>query len=325
MKTLICLLCFALLALPAAAQQVVSVKAGTIQYTEGAVLMNGKAVEPRFAEFPRIAEQSTLTSNEGRAEVLLLPGATLWMGEDSSLTMLSNSLTNTRLRLDRGSAVLEILELLPDNEITLLTDKAVIGFQKGLYRLNASPARLLVYDGEAAVTQGDEVQRVKKSQALALNGVSAPEKFDNKAGDPLFRWARRRSEYMAMANVSAAKYVRDNRNLYSSSLLNTGWIWNPWFGMMTYVPYRGVCHSFWGYSYWSPSQVYVVYTPRPVYHGGGGTSSSPTWNAAGGYHSVPQTSSGSSGVVAATSSAPAASSAPSVPHGGGASGGGRSR
>ncbi len=324
MRTAITVVCLAALAAGAVfGQQVISAKSGMIHYVEGTVLLDGKQVEPKFAEYPQIGEKSVLASTEGRAEVLLAPGVFLRIGENSEIALLSDRLTDTRLELKRGSAVVDILELPEGNQVTLLTGNAAISFlQPGVYRIDAVPGRLLVYDGEASVAQNDQVQRVKKSRMLLLNGVAVAEKFDNRTGDSLLRWAKRRDESIAMANVSAAKYAYDRGGRYS------GWTWNPWFGMFTYMPYSGICRSFWGYSFWSPAAVYsVYYRPRTVGPSIGAGSTG--WHSAGGgYNSMPASSSGSSGVVTSTATAGAANTsapAPSSGHPGGVSSGGRGR
>jgi hypothetical protein len=95
------------------------------------------------------------------------------------------------------------------------------------------------------------------------------EKFDNKDGDALTRWSKRRAEYISMANVYAAKYVKDSGNNWKSS----NWFYNSYFGMYTYLPGNGYFRSPYGYAYYSPVAVYRVYQPRvysgPVNYGGG--------------------------------------------------------
>ncbi len=95
--------------------------------------------------------------------------------------------------------------------------------------------------------------------------------------------------------------------------MSGGWLWNPYFGMFTYVPYRGVMYSPYGYAYWSPRTVMRVYeTPRqePSMAGGGGGS---TYNSALGYNTASRSSGAySSPAPVATSAgqAPAAASSP---------------
>lgn len=327
MKPAICLVSLAALAAGSLfGQQVISAKAGLIHYVEGKVLLDGKAVEPKFAEYPQMKENSVLSSSEGRAELLMTPGVFLWLGEQSEISLLSDRLSDTRLKLSKGSALIEAAELSDGASITVVAGNAVVNLDKsGVYRFDAEPARVMVYDGEASVDESGQVQRVKRSRLLMLNGGSVAEKFDNKAGDALFLWAKRRGEYFAMANLSAARH----QSLSGGSWSRSGWLWNPFFGMFTFVPGGGVYNSFWGYRYWSPQVVYMVYNPpsqSAAIGGGGGRM----WDVNAGPRAVSSSPSGVSGVVSAASSAAASSPAPAPaatasPRPGGGAGGGRSR
>jgi len=296
------------LAALATAQQLISAKSGLIHYVEGRVLLDGKAVEPKFGQFPQMNEQSQLRAEQGRAEVLLAPGVFLRLGESSAVRMISNKLTDTRLEVLDGSLLLECAEMRKDTPILLLFRDAKIWLREdGLYRVNAAPPELRVYDGEAGVEQARQPLTVKKGRVLALDGTLALSKFDPKVGDSLYRWAKRRAEYLAMANVSSALTLWEGRRPWRYS----GWMWNPYFGMFTYIPYRGVYRSFWGYQYWSPREIYVVFQP-PQVASSGAWDASRSYNPRLGYHTVGQTSAGTSGTVASSGAPTAASSSSSA-------------
>jgi hypothetical protein len=170
----------------ASAQQVISAKSGMINHIQGKVLLDDKPVELKFGNFPAVSRNSELRTEDGLAEVLLGPGVFLRMGEDSTFKMLGDRIADTRVELLKGSMLVESAELGKDESVTLVYKDAKIDLVKnGVYRLDAEPARVMVYDGEAKVTQGAQTQSVKKSKLLALNGVSVAEKFDNKTGDAL--------------------------------------------------------------------------------------------------------------------------------------------
>jgi hypothetical protein len=92
-----------------AAQDVVSASSGVLQYFEGAVLLDNQPVEHKPAVFPSLKNGSVMHTARGRAELLLTPGVYLRLDENSSVRMQSNSLTNTRLELMEGSAILDNL------------------------------------------------------------------------------------------------------------------------------------------------------------------------------------------------------------------------
>jgi hypothetical protein len=309
----------------AAGQSLISAKSGLIHYVEGQVLLDGERVELKSGIFPHMREESRLRTDFGRAEVLLTPGAFLRVAENSEVRMISNRLSDTRLEVVSGSVLLECAELLKDNAVGLAFRDATIELRKdGVYRLDTEPARLRVYDGEAAVAQGGQVVPVKKGRALAFDGTLVAEKFNTKTGDPFFRWAGRRAENLAIANISAAKSIRDSGYAWDMS----GWRWNPYFAMFTFIPMRGAYDSFWGYRFWSPREVYAVFVPvrSPRVATGGWEAGGRTYNPNLGYSTVRPTSAGTSGTIAtsgAPTAAPAASSTPIQRESGRAGGRGR--
>ena len=246
------------------AQSAISAKSGMIHHVEGKVLLDGQPVDPKFAEFPQVLNDQVLATEEGRAEVLLTPGVFLRLSEGSSFQMESNKLSDTALKVLSGSALFEVDELLPDNAITVhFNDASMVLLKKGLYRIDADQNRLRVYDGEVRITSGAQTITAKKGKQVQIGAVLQASNFDTKTTDPFFRWASRRSEYIATANVSSARLAG------SSGLVSSygSWAWNPWFGMFTYLPGTGYYYNPFGYMFYSPGFVYYAY--QPYYYGGG--------------------------------------------------------
>src|SRR5579864_3030907 len=90
-----------------AQQYVISAHSGVVQYVEGTAYINDNQVDPKFGQFPDIKENQVLRTEEGRAEILLTPGAFLRLSENSSIRMVSNKLTDTRIEILTGSAMVE--------------------------------------------------------------------------------------------------------------------------------------------------------------------------------------------------------------------------
>src|SRR5579862_7552067 len=140
-----------------AAQSVISAHSGVIHYVEGDVSVDGTPVHPKFAEFPDVRAGQVVATAEGRAEILLTPGVFLRIAENSSVRMLSNALADTRLEVVSGSALVEVGELLEHNAISFEASGVHMELaKKGLYRIDASPASLRVYEGQVRVTSGTE-------------------------------------------------------------------------------------------------------------------------------------------------------------------------
>jgi hypothetical protein len=231
-----------------------------IHYVEGRVMLEGQPVDVKFAEFPQVKDGQVLATEEGRAEVLLTPGAFLRLAENSAFKMESGKLSDTVLEIQSGSALFEIAELLADNSITVhFKDSTIELVKKGLYRFDATANRMRVYDGEARVTSGQQTVTAKKGREIGFGTVVQTASFDTKSTDAFYRWASRRAENIAMANVSSAQSAASSGSYVSGY---GSWAWNPWYGMFTYLPGRGYGYSPFGWMFYSPVTVYYVYYPQ---------------------------------------------------------------
>src|SRR5438128_1238879 len=101
-------------------QNIVSARAGLIHHSDGRVLLNEKQIVHKPAQFQEVKESEYLRTELGRAEVLLTPGIFLRMGEDTQIEMLSTRLSDVRVRLVAGSAIVEADELNKENSVTVL-------------------------------------------------------------------------------------------------------------------------------------------------------------------------------------------------------------
>jgi hypothetical protein len=334
----------ALGALPALAQPVISAKSGVVSHVIGKVMVGDEVVKPSETKFTEVKEGAVLRTEEGRAEVLLILGTMLRTGDHSSFKMLTNRLIDTRLDLLTGSHVLEVSEIQKDNSLTLMFKNATVVITKrGLYRFDVDQSRIKVFDGVLGVTVNGESTLVGAGKMLDTATASV-DKFDKEDTDALDHWAKRRAELVAMANASSAKKVHDYGCAPSSNFaaVNNGastspcynpcntWSYNPWYGMITYIPCGSNVYSPYGYRYYNPYNVMRAYyaPPPPTYNNGGGYGGN-----GGGYVGVPQTSSGYSGAMstatstissptaAASSSTSTSSSAGSASSGHGSAGG----
>ncbi len=273
----------------ACAQYVISAHAGVVQYVEGRAYLNDQLVEPKFGQFPDIKENQEFRTEEGRAEVLLTPGVFMRLGENSSIRMLSTHLTDTKVEVLSGSAMIECNDVPKDNSIQAIYKGNAIRFEKqGLYRIESEPARLKVYEGEAVVTDSAGQLTLRRGKETSLAGVLVAESFDRKDQDSLYSWSDRRAAYVSQANIASANAVSGSGSGgygYGNGLFGNGlyggynglgygpafqgdWMFNPMFGMYTYMPYSGFGYSPFGYTYYSPST--VAYAPErgSAYTGG---------------------------------------------------------
>ena len=313
MKVLAILAAGAVAASGAFAQVAVSAKAGMIHHVEGDVTAGGAAVSIGKNQFPSLKEGETLETADGRAEILLSSGAFLRLAENSSVKMLNASLTDTRIELSGEAAMVEVVEIVDGAQLTIEAGASQVTPKKaGIYRFGGSPMELRVYEGQAEVRSGGRTVTAKRSAIVALETGQVAGKFDAKTGDAFQRWSARRSGYIATANVSAAKMIYDDPMRFGYGMgFRGGWMWNPWFGMFTYIPYSGVLASPFGFFYYTPRQVFLAYAPppRPVFNEPG-FSRVPVYNPNLGYSTVgarsaPGSESANVGASAAPAPAPA--------------------
>ena len=264
--------------LTASAQYVTSAKSGILHYSEGAVNIDGKAVDQKLGVFPDIKEKSELSTEAGRAEVLLTPGVFLRVGENTSVRMITNRLIDTRVEFVSGEAIVESDDPMKDNNVTVVYKDFQVHVRKSsVLCFQSNPEQLKVYHGEAEVELNGNTTVVKAGKLMPFSAALATERFDVKNGDELARWSQRRSEYVAMANVSAAQQAKNNGSYWGSS----SWYYNPYYSMYTYMPYGGVLWNPYGYGFFSPYTVYQAY--YYVGNGGGGGVSGPRSGANAGF------------------------------------------
>ena len=238
---------------PASAQSVVSTHSGVVHFFEGSVFMGDRPMEQKFGRFPEVPEGVQLRTEQGRAEVLLTPGAFLRIGENSAIRMISSQLSDTRVELLAGSAILESTQYSKDTSVTLIyKDWRVQLPAEGLYRLDAQPPLLRVYQGSAQVAAGDSGSgvHVRSGERLPLAEVLVAEAFKEDSGDAFSDWAVRRSGAIASDNSIAAQIIDDPSSVDNSNMaFGGGFTYFP----LTGVPTLGLASPY-GLGFWSPVQ-----------------------------------------------------------------------
>src|SRR5690242_12177714 len=103
---------------------------GTINYTEGKVTVDGRAVNARQLGSAEVASGSVLSTANGKAEMLLTPGVFLRLNDNSAVRMVSPSLTDTRVAMLRGRATLEVDLLQHENHLAVQDGAATVQIDK---------------------------------------------------------------------------------------------------------------------------------------------------------------------------------------------------
>jgi hypothetical protein len=258
----------------------ISAKPGVVNYVEGNVFLDGKAISPQNLKTTFVNANETLSTDIGKAEVLLGPGVFLRLGDNSRVRMVSPSLTDTQVELKAGEMMIEADDIVKDSQVTVLDQGgSVLIDRNGLYRFTAGDsAKVAVLEGKANVLNGDRKTQIGKGREVLLAdaGLKA-KKFDAKAPDELYAWSNVRSEYNAASSYQAAQDV--NASSYGgvwggygfSGFSNPGWFWNSGFNSWAWLPGSGAYYSPFGYGFYSPLAVgYAPVMYVPIYGGGGG-------------------------------------------------------
>lgn len=231
---------------------------GSINYVEGQVSIGTKALDSKSIGSVELQTGESLTTENGKAEVLLTPGVFLRVGKNTSVKMISPSITDTEVTLDKGHAMVEVAEIHPENDIRISQNGATTRLLKtGLYDFDLRQDQLRVFDGKASVEDGGRSVNVKGGRGLNLTEGNPfkGRKFNKKSyeeGD-LYRWSSLRSAYLAEANVDAASMY--GANGWGPWGLNA-WDWDPWFDAYTFIPGDGIWYSPFGWGFYSPWLAY---------------------------------------------------------------------
>jgi hypothetical protein len=235
--------------------------------------MGTQALDSKSIGSAELQQGQSLTTLTGKAEVLLIPGVFLRVGNNSSVSMISSSLTDTEVGVNKGHAIVEVDEIHPENDIRISADGTTTRLLKtGLYDFDLRQPELRVFDGKASVLEGEERATIKGGREVSLvtDERLKAKKFDKKSyeeGD-LYRWSSLRSAYLAEANVDAAGlYVADGWGPWGPGWWGADWYWDPYFDAFTFIPGDGIFYSPFGWGFYSPWWVYQA----PIYgYGYGG-------------------------------------------------------
>jgi hypothetical protein len=233
---------------------------GTVNYVEGQTAIGPQALTDKSIGSARLAAGQSLTTQNGRAEILLTPGIFLRVDGHSSVQMVSPGLADTIMTLDKGRAMIEVADIRQENNVRIGENGASTQLLKpGLYDFDADRGLIRVFDGKAVVQiAGREIELTRGHElSLSATGKLKGRKFDKKASmDDFYRWASLRSSYLAEANVDAARTYMAGGGWYGNGWYGNGWYWDPWFSAYTFIPGDGIFFDPFGWGFYSPWLAY---------------------------------------------------------------------
>jgi hypothetical protein len=183
------------------AQQFLGAKAGILQQIQGEVFLDGNLLRLPRGSYIQLENGQRLSTEQGYLELVLNSGAYLRLGENGLLRMEQNRLDDTQVVLERGSALIEVVDKTRGRIRVRLSTGYVEINKAGLYRLDAGSGELRVYGGAAVVANGNRKATIKRERMVRLDGDPASEKFDANAADALHEWAAQRSFDLFLANL----------------------------------------------------------------------------------------------------------------------------
>jgi hypothetical protein len=229
---------------------------GTVNYIEGQAAIGGQALTQQSVGSARLAAGQSLSTQNGRAEILLTPGMFFRLDANSAAQMVSPGLTDTSMTLQKGRAMVEVAYIRPENNVHIVENNANAQLKKaGLYDFDAQRGFIRVFDGEAFVQVGGQQVEVKSGHQINLNaaGKLKAEKFDkNDYADDFYRWGSLRASYLAEANVDAARTYAGGNGWSPTLWGGAGWYWNPWYASYTFIPGDGIFYDPFGWGFYSP-------------------------------------------------------------------------
>ncbi len=224
---------------------------GTVNYIEGAALIDGRPLNNRNVGSIALNAGDELSTGAGKAEILLTPGIFLRVGDQSVVKMISPDLTQTQVELEKGRAAVEVDQIFPQNMIQIIDGGVTTQLMKtGYYEFDANQPEAMVFDGRAEVQlANNKWETVKGHHELAVVADGAHEKTadfnSHPTHDDLYNWSKLRSEYLAEANNQiASEYA------YGPGF-NPGWYWDPYMFGYTYLGWDPFFSPFgWGFYPW---------------------------------------------------------------------------
>jgi len=264
------------LALSGAARAAIPPAPGVVNYIEGSASIDGQSVTSKDIGRAQVNQNQILATGQGKAEMLLTPGVLLRAAANTQVRMVSPNLTDTRVEVLSGEAMVEATDLHKENNIRILEQGTSTTLAKnGLYDFDANNGLVSVYEGKAVVQGDDNQVKVGKGKQVAVAGHLKAVGFDRERHDDLYAWSSVRSQDLSVANLRTAGIYAGNPYAYGS-----GWYWNPYFASYSFFPVDGFLYSPFGYGFYSPWAFYgggyrggVIYRSGPppvrgVFRGG---------------------------------------------------------
>lgn len=245
----------------------ISAKAGGVNAVVGHVMVNRKDQAPQLltSRDDLVADDVITTGATANVEVLLNPGSYFRVGENSEFAFKSTDLDKLRLKLVKGTAIVEVTGVEGINpDIVIDTPHATFSILRtGLYRIDvqAQSTELAVRKGRASYGS-TTAELVKGGKKVAFtNGAAAITKLQNDK-DSFDVWSKQRAELLARANERlSSRQVSGLLSSFQESEFGRSprwglWTFSPRLGCFTFLPFFYGWSSPYGHYYGSYFDMY---------------------------------------------------------------------
>lgn len=262
--------------------RLISVKAGGVNFVAGDVKVRRAGAQ----EWQSVTVKDDLkngdaarTGAEGRVEILLNPGSYLRAGASTEFELTDASLDNLRVRVTRGSLVVEATGY--DSlglSIQIATPQTRVEIVRaGVYRIDVSQTGetvVAVQKGRALVGEGAGALVVKGGKEARVAGAGGVEvaklqKKDKKQRDELESWSRERGKELAKINDALANRQTNSllasyngiADMFRADFPNGYgfWFWSAGRNCYTFLPFATGWRSPYGFGYGSMFNYYDYY------------------------------------------------------------------
>lgn len=279
---------------------VISATAGGVNSVIGRVMVRragATSEQPLTAQDDILSGDVVSTGVGARAEVLLNPGSYFRLGENSVFELVDNSLDNLRVKLVKGSAIIEATGG-EDTELRLkivTNQQPLVIVRRGIYRINAQSdsTELLVQKGRVSLSS-DRRDIAKGGTRVTLNsGSPLTAKIGKYQRDEFDIWSKERGENLARANDALSARMLNDRLTgdWGFTMAAFGryglWTFSTTMRCYTFLPFYYGWSSPYGRFYGLYYGIYDYYYPgsgsqrNPVIAGNPPSSGGPTGGSSG--------------------------------------------
>jgi len=240
-------------------QILISAQAGFVNFVQGATSVT---------LHQQVPAGTPIETDRGYAELLLNPGTLLRVGQNSKVVLDSTDLSDVRVHVTQGEALIESSNLdkkMPIHVRSGNLDTLIVA--TGLYRFSGDTAtvfdgRLQAADHSATAKQGTQLTYVAgKDQVLPMD---ANFRYDN-----LDMWSQARANVLSKANTLALYGSSTGSYFpYTSAYpavgygaFGAGWMYSPFLNGYTFIPAYGGYQSYYGYPYYGAPAFMNQYVP----------------------------------------------------------------